>query len=85
MASPNRYRKALEAAGFVDVKLVNRNLWYREEARAEIARLTGPNRAAFEKILGAEAVDSQITTWKTMLPLVDSGEHCPHLFRGRKP
>ena len=85
MASPDRYRKALEAAGFVDVKLVNRNLWYREEARAEIARLTGPNRAAFEQILGAEAVESQITTWKTMLPLVDSGEHCPHFFRGRKP
>jgi phosphoethanolamine N-methyltransferase len=85
MASPNRYRKALEVAGFVDVKFVNRNLWYREEARAELARLTGPNRAAFEKILGAEAIEGQIATWTTMLPVVDSGEHCPHCFRGRKP
>jgi phosphoethanolamine N-methyltransferase len=85
MASPKRYRKALEAAGFADVKFVNRNLWYREEARAELARLTGPNRAAFEKILGAEAIDSQIATWKSMLPVINSGEHCPHCFRGRKP
>ncbi len=85
MASPNRCRNALEAAGLVDVTFVNRNLWYRDEARAELARLTGPNRAAFEKILGAEAIDSQITTWKAMLPVVDSGEHGPHFFRGRKP
>jgi phosphoethanolamine N-methyltransferase len=85
MASPKRYRKALEAAGFADVKFVNRNPWYREEARAELARLTGPNRAAFEKILGAEAIDSQIATWKSMLPVINSGEHCPHCFRGRKP
>lgn len=85
MASPNRYRKALEAAGFVEVKLINRNLWYRDQARAELARLTGPGRAAFEEIVGAEEVDIQINTWKTMLPLVDSGEHCPHFFRGRKP
>jgi phosphoethanolamine N-methyltransferase len=85
MASPERYRKALEEAGFTDVTLVNRNLWYRDQARAELARLTGPGRAAFEEIVGAEEVDIQLTTWKTMLPLVDSGEHCPHHFRGRKP
>jgi phosphoethanolamine N-methyltransferase len=85
MASPERYRKALEAAGFVDVKLVNRNLWYREEARAEIARLTGPGRAAFEKAFGADAVAEQLVIWRAMLPVVDSGEHCPHHFRGRKP
>ena len=85
MASPERYRKALEAAGFVDVKLVNQNLWYREEARAEIARLTGPGRPAFDKTFGAEAISEQIAIWRAMLPVVDSGEHCPHHFRGRKP
>ena len=30
MASPERYRRALEAAGFVDVSLTNRNPWYRD-------------------------------------------------------
>ena len=33
MASPARYRRALEAAGFVDVSLTNRNPWYRAVAR----------------------------------------------------
>ena len=85
MASPERYRKALGAAGFTDVTLVNRNLWYRDQARAELARLTGPGQASFVEIVGAEALAREITTWKTMLPVVDSGEHCPHHFRGRKP
>jgi phosphoethanolamine N-methyltransferase len=85
MASPSRYRKALEAAGFVDVKLVNRNAWYREVARAEIERLTNSGRAAFEKLVGREALEKEINTWTSMLPVLDSGEHCPHHFRGRKP
>jgi len=85
MASPARYRVALEKAGFTDIRLVNRNDWYREQARAELARLTGPDRAAFEKIIGAKAVADQIRTWTAMVPVVESGEHCPHHFRGRKP
>ena len=85
MASPGRYRKALEGAGFQDIRLVNRNAWYRAQARAELARLTGPDRAEFERLIGAESVAEQITTWRTMVPVVDSGEHCPHHFRGRKP
>jgi ubiquinone/menaquinone biosynthesis C-methylase UbiE len=85
MASPARYQKALEVAGFTDIRLVNRNAWYREQARAELARLTGPGRADFEKILGPEAVTEQIRTWTAMVPVVESGEHCPHHFRGHKP
>jgi len=85
MASPTRYGKALEAAGFTDIRLVNRNPWYRKQARAELARLTGPDRAKFEVLIGADAVDAQIRTWTAMVPVVESGEHCPHHFRGRKP
>jgi len=85
MASPGRYRAALEGAGFEEVRLVNRNPWYREQARAELARLTGPDRAEFERLIGAAAVAEQITTWTAMVPVVESGEHCPHHFRGRKP
>ena len=46
MASPARYRRALEAAGFVDVSLTNRNPWYRTVARQELARLEGTGRDA---------------------------------------
>lgn len=85
MASPMRYHKALEGAGFVDVQTVNRNPWYREQARAELALIDGPRRAEFEADYGADFIAGQINTWKVMIDVVDSGEHCPHHLRGRKP
>lgn len=85
MASPDSYRRALEAAGFEQVSLVSRNAWYRDQAEAELARMQGRERARFEEILGAEAVADQIATWTAMVPVLRSGEHCPHHFRGRKP
>ena len=85
MASPARYRRALEAAGFVDVSLTNRNRWYCEVAREELARLEGAGRGAFLTVLDEVALDEQVGIWRAMLVVLDSGEHCPHHFRGRKP
>ncbi len=85
MASPRRYRTALESAGFVDVELVNRNAWYRDVARHELERLTNSEREHFEAVIGAEALNRQITTWTAMLPVLESGEHCPHHIRARRP
>jgi hypothetical protein len=59
--------------------------WYRAQARAELARLTGPHRKDFERTIGPEALADQIATWTAMIPVVETGEHCPHHFRGRKP
>jgi phosphoethanolamine N-methyltransferase len=85
MASPARYRAALEGAGFVEVALTNRNPWYREVARKELALLQGAGRAKFEELCGAEEIARQIETWSAMVVVLDSGEHCPHHFRARKP
>lgn len=85
MASPARYRAALEAAGFVDIELVNRNEWYREVAREELERLTGPDRGTFEAAIGPHELERQIRTWQAMVPVLDSGEHCPHHLRARRP
>lgn len=85
MASPERYRRALDGAGFVDVSLRNRNPWYREQGRAELERLSGPDRAKFEAVVGPEEIANQIKTWEAMVVVLDTGEHCPHHFRGRKP
>lgn len=41
MATPARYRAAMQAAGFVAIATTSRNLWYRDQARAELARLQG--------------------------------------------
>ena len=84
MASPGRYRRALEGAGFVDVVLVDRNPWYREVARGELARLCGPEREVFEAVASADEIAEQIGIWTAMLVVLDTGEHCPHHFRARK-
>ena len=85
IASPERYREALEQAGFVDIEMVNRNHWYREEARWEHARLTGDEKNKFATILGEDELESMIDTWQAMQVVLDTGEHCPHHFRARKP
>lgn len=85
MASPDRYRAALEGAGFVDIELQNRHRWYAGVARDELARLTGPERSTFEALTTQDEIANQIETWTAMIPVLESGEHCPHHFRGRKP
>ncbi len=85
MASPARYRRALAAAGFAEIDLRNRNAWYRGEAEAELARISGPERARGVAILGEEEIGRQLKIWEAMLPVLRSGEHCPHHLRARKP
>jgi phosphoethanolamine N-methyltransferase len=85
MASPVRYQAALVTAGFVDIELVNRNEWYRDVAHTELARLTGSEQPAFEAAIGTEELSRQIATWRAMVPVLDSGEHCPHHIRARRP
>jgi phosphoethanolamine N-methyltransferase len=85
MSSPATYARAMEAAGFVDVELVNRNPWYREEAARELAWLTGDERARLEGRYGADFIAAQINTWTRLVGVLQSGEHCPHHIRARKP
>lgn len=85
MASPRRYAEALTSAGFEDVRVTSRNGWYREQAKREIAAMTGPlyHKAADE--VGRDFVDHNIAIWQRMLAVLESGEHCPSHLRARKP
>ena len=85
MASPARYLQAMRAAGFVEVSATSRNAWYRETARDELARLRGPLGAAAAKIVGQDFVDQNIAIWSRMVPVLESGEHCPTHLRARRP
>lgn len=85
MATPARYRDAMQAAGFEQVTTRSRNDWYRLQAREELARLRGADGARAAEVVGQEFVDHNIGIWTRMIPVLDSGEHCPtHLF-ARKP
>ena len=85
MASPKRYAEAMAAAGFADVTTRSRNAWYREKAKEELASLRGPLYAKLSEQLGAEFVDHNIAIWTRMLPVLETGEHCPTHLKARKP
>jgi phosphoethanolamine N-methyltransferase len=85
MASAARYVEAMRNAGFVKISATSRNAWYRETARQELERLRGPVGAAAAKLVGQEFVDQNIAIWSRMVPVLDSGEHCPTHLRARKP
>jgi phosphoethanolamine N-methyltransferase len=85
MATPARYGAAMVAQGFTDLRIASRNAWYREEARREVARMQGELGARAAAAVGQAFVDQNIAIWQRMIPVLDSGEHCPTHLAGRKP
>jgi ubiquinone/menaquinone biosynthesis C-methylase UbiE len=85
MASASRYLSAMQAAGFTETRADNRNGWYREVARHELARLQGALHAAAVEAVGEAYVAKNIHTWTAMQKVLDTGEHCPTHLRGEKP
>lgn len=85
MASPARYRSAMETAGFTEIVTADRNPWYRELARDELARLQGPLYARAAAAVSAAYVDKNIHTWQAMFKVLDTGEHRPTHLRAVKP
>ncbi len=85
MASPYRYEGALKNCGFDSIEVRNRNSWYRNEARRELGILSGSDRKSYEKLTSKDFIANQILTWKAMIKVLDTGEHCPHHFRALKP
>lgn len=85
MASSLRYQDALEKAGFGNIDITSRNSWYKVQARAELDRLKGEVGARAARVVGQDFVDQNIAIWARMLPVLDSGEHCPTHLRGQKP
>ena len=85
MATPARYRAAMAAAGIAEITLTSRNTWYRDQARDELARLQGATGAQAAQVVGRAFVEQNITIWQRMIPVLDSGEHCPTHLAARKP
>lgn len=85
MSSPARYLAAMRGAGLVDCTATDRNPWYREVARSELARMQGPLHDRAVAAVGRDHVDRNIDIWRKMLVVLDAGEHCPTHLRGRRP
>ena len=85
MASPTTYLQAMKDAGFVDIVLVNRNPWYAKVAAQELNWLTGLDRDELSKRHGTAYINHQVDVWTKLVRVLESGEHCPHHIRARKP
>jgi len=85
MASPGRYRAAMAAAGFRDIRLTDRNEWYKPHAHREHDALAGPLYDRLAARVGKDFVDHEIEVWRALTVVVDSGELRPGHLRARKP
>ncbi len=85
LASANSYRLALDSAGFVDNEIVDRNHWYRDEARREREQLQGALYDGLASQVGSEFLEHEIDVWNKMIVAADQGQLRPTHLRSRKP
>jgi phosphoethanolamine N-methyltransferase len=79
------YGLMLHEIGFERVKLVDINVWYRELAKQELARLKGELFDVMTKKLGEEARDHFIEDWRMLTVVLEKGELRPGRLWAQKP
>lgn len=85
MASPDRYAEALEKAGFIDIRLRDRNSWYSDLSRREYEQMKGPLYPRMVELLGPANADRYVEVWRAMNLVIESGELRPGHLRAIKP
>jgi phosphoethanolamine N-methyltransferase len=85
LASAATYVDALRGAGFEDVETVDRNDWYRQQARAEREAMGGALYEGLASRVGREFLEHEIDVWNKMIVAIDQGQLRPTHLRARKP
>jgi phosphoethanolamine N-methyltransferase len=85
LASAKTYADALLRAGFSDIDIVDRNDWYRRQARIEREQLGGVLYDDLASRVGGEFLEHEIEVWDKMIIAIDQGQLRPTHLRGRKP
>jgi len=85
IGSPARYRSAMVQAGFRDIRMIDRNEWYRPLAHREYDAVAGPLYDQLVARVGKAFVDREVEVWRALTVVVDSGELRPGHLRARKP
>lgn len=71
--------------GFESVHMTDRNQWYRQAVRDEIATVSGENRNRFAELFGEELASARLQSSSLKMKAVDAGELRPTIFRAQKP
>jgi len=85
LANATTYADALQCAGFTDIEIVDRNDWYRQQARLERERMGGILYQGLAAKVGSEFLEHEIEVWDKMIVAIDQGQLRPTHLRGRKP
>jgi phosphoethanolamine N-methyltransferase len=78
------YARALEAAGFAEIEVVDTSVDYRTLCDAEYAQMKGPLSDRMAVILGAETRDHFVENWRAMTVVLHRGELRTGRIRARK-
>ena len=78
-------RKRLEAAGFFDVEVLDRTVWFIEDTRRLVERLRGPEYAAYAEALGEKDAQDGIVFAEERMTLAMQGQLRPGHLRGCTP
>ena len=85
MASMAESTAALARAGFVEIDLRDRNDWYRDLARRELAALEGKLRPLVIERIGRERAEHFVNNWRQLMLVLEHGELRPAHLKARKP
>jgi ubiquinone/menaquinone biosynthesis C-methylase UbiE len=80
-----RAARDLQAAGFEVLRTRDRNAWYREDVRQELAEAKGPKRAAMEALLGDAEAERWIESACMRAVAVEQGHLRPGHIHARRP
>jgi len=84
MCSLEYYEKELKNAGFINIFIKDRNAWYLEKARKELAAIEGPLNKQVIDAIGPEETSEAIDIWKKLIGVIEIGEHRPGHFKALK-
>ncbi|MBV8877906.1 MAG: methyltransferase domain-containing protein [Gammaproteobacteria bacterium] len=85
MADVAETSAALTRAGFTEIQVRDRNAWYRDLARRELAALEGELRPLVTERIGTERTAHFIGNWRQMVLVLERGELRPAHLKARKP
>jgi len=85
MANVAETTAVLARVGFVEIEARDRNEWYRDLARRELAALEGELRPLVTERIGRERAEHFITNWRQMVRVLERGELRPAHIKARKP
>ena len=85
LETASAYEDFLGRAGFTNIGVTDSSIGYRDGARAELKRMTGPLRQPMIDVLGEGKQAHFVDQWRAMTRVLDLGELRTGRLRAFKP